>query len=144
MCFATALDDKSSGRSYARANIRVSDSIMPAKRLAYLVLLMPFLASSASASQTTSEGEHLSAWTAVTVGVADLDEALALWSDQLGFSLLGSAQGDDAALAELWGLDPDDIARQAIVRTNDSRHGMIHFVQFHDPYPPVRQGCGCL
>ena len=88
----------------------------------------------------TMENTDLSSWTAVTVGVADLDEALGLWVGDFGFVVAGRRAGPDASLASLWSIDADDIARQALVRTPGSTLGMLHLVEFVDPDPPVRAG----
>ncbi len=79
-------------------------------------------------------------WTAVTIGVADLDQALELWIDDFGFDVVGRRAGPDRALAALWSIDAGDISRQALVRTPDADYGMLHLVEFVDPAPPVRAG----
>ncbi len=76
----------------------------------------------------------------VTVGVADLDVDLALWVDQFGFEVAARSEGPDPGLAQLWSLEPGEITRQALVRMPSERYGMLHFVQFADPDPPVRAG----
>jgi catechol 2,3-dioxygenase-like lactoylglutathione lyase family enzyme len=76
----------------------------------------------------------------VTVGVADLDVALALWVEQFGFQVVARSEGPDGGLAQLWSLQPQDISRQAMVRTPGQDYGMVHFVEFVDPDPPVRAG----
>ena len=82
----------------------------------------------------------MASWQHVTVGVADLDAALSLWADKLGFEILAQRDGPDTGLAELWSISAEDISRQAIVRTPGENHGMLHLVQFVDPDPPVRAG----
>jgi len=84
------------------------------------------------------DSQHYSSWSLVTVGVADMNAALHLWIDLLGFNVVSFKDGEDEDLARLWKLQPSDIACQAIVRTNDSNTGMIHFVQFNNPDDPVR------
>lgn len=81
-----------------------------------------------------------SGWTAVTVGVEDLDAALELWVGAFGFDVARRADGPDEALAALWSLSPHDVARQALVRTRDHAYGMLHLVEFDAPDPPVRAG----
>ena len=83
---------------------------------------------------------NMPSWTTVTVGVADLDEALALWVDDFGFSVLERRSGPDSSLARLWSIDDDDIVAQALVHSRDSRYGMLHLVEFADPGKPVREG----
>ncbi|MEE8306157.1 MAG: VOC family protein [Gammaproteobacteria bacterium] len=82
----------------------------------------------------------LEAFQHVTVGVADLDVALALWVERFGFEIAAQRQGPDAELARLWSLVPGDISRQALVRTPGQTRGMLHLVEFIDPTPPVRSG----
>lgn len=86
------------------------------------------------------ENSELSSWTAVTVGVVDLDEALALWIDDFGLQLVERRAGPDPALARLWAIEADDIVDQALVRTAGARTGMLHLVQFDNPGVPVRSG----
>lgn len=51
----------------------------------------------------------------VTVGVKDLDTALAQWIDMMGFEVRSRQEGPDTGLAALWQIKPEDIERQAIV-----------------------------
>ncbi|MEE8308054.1 MAG: VOC family protein [Gammaproteobacteria bacterium] len=86
-------------------------------------------------------GLQMMSWTHVTVGVADLDTALALWTEEFGFDIRTQRDGPDEGLAKLWGLDGDDaIARQAVVGTPGVAHGLVHLVQFTNPGEPVRAG----
>jgi catechol 2,3-dioxygenase-like lactoylglutathione lyase family enzyme len=82
----------------------------------------------------------MASWHHVTVGVADLDTALALWVGKLGFAVLDERAGPDTGLAQLWSIQPEDISRQAMVHTPGEHHGMLHLVEFVDPDPPVRAG----
>ena len=82
----------------------------------------------------------MSAFSSVTVGVADLDAALGLWTDTFGLQVVAGRDGPDAGLARLWGVSAGRIARQALVATPGKRRGMLHLVQFGDPAPPVRAG----
>jgi len=85
------------------------------------------------------DDHYYSAWSALTVGVADLDAALALWVDQFGFSVVSAKQGGDSELARLWGLVPSDIVRQALLGTNNRTQGRLHLVEFDKPAEPVRK-----
>lgn len=98
------------------------------------------LATSPARPAAASEHAELASWNTVTVGVENLDVALALWIDNFGFDVAAQRSGPDAGLAKLWDLKPDDIVRQALVRMPGSKIGMIHFVEFNDPDPPVRRG----
>lgn len=86
------------------------------------------------------ENSELSSWTAVTVGVTDLDDALTLWVGDFGLQLVERRAGPDPALARLWAIEAEDIVDQALVRTAGTRSGMLHLVQFDNPDAPVRSG----
>jgi len=81
-----------------------------------------------------------SAWTSVTVGVADLDAALELWVDVFGFTELNELDGEDEELATLWQILPADIKRQALIGLPGARFGQLHLVEFIEPGPAVREG----
>lgn len=92
-------------------------------------------ASPESARSASKAFHHLS------VGVGDLDEALALWRDRFGFEVVSQSTGPDAQLSRAWGLAPDAIAAQALLRgTSFEDRGMLHLIQYTDPLPPVREG----
>jgi catechol 2,3-dioxygenase-like lactoylglutathione lyase family enzyme len=80
------------------------------------------------------------AFSSVTVGVADMDGARLLWVDTFGMEVVADLQGPDAGIARLWGIEADDIAQQLLLRTGNSRYGMLHLVEFESPDPPVRRG----
>jgi catechol 2,3-dioxygenase-like lactoylglutathione lyase family enzyme len=82
----------------------------------------------------------MSSWTSVTVGVADLDHALDFWVNSFGFEVQGRKEGQDLDLAQLWDIQPGDIARQALLKTPGETTGMMHLVEFNNPDPPVREG----
>ena len=46
----------------------------------------------------------LSQWNSIMIGVADLDAAIALWVDAIGFKILNKSIGDDIDLGRLWNL----------------------------------------
>jgi len=82
----------------------------------------------------------MTAWTHVTVSVADLDEALDLWSGHFGLEIVARRDGDDADLARYWSLAPQEIHRQALLATPQASTGMIHLVEFDQPDSAVRDG----
>ncbi len=84
------------------------------------------------------QGAGLVAWQCVSVGVANLDHALALWRDTFGFEQRGEVHGPDADLAELWDIDADAISRQVLLGTGGMDVGRLHLVQFAQPAAPVR------
>ena len=104
------------------------------------MMIAVFVLSLLLEGSTAVDDPDLSSWTAVTVGVADLDEALALWVGDFGFDVAARRAGPDPGLATLWAIEPADIARQALVRTPGARLGMLHLVEFVEPDPPVRRG----
>ena len=52
---------------------------------------------------------------------------MALWRDTFGLEVIGERTGADDALAALWGLEPDRIVRQALLRTPGLTTGAMHF-----------------
>jgi catechol 2,3-dioxygenase-like lactoylglutathione lyase family enzyme len=76
----------------------------------------------------------------VSVGVADMAVVRALWVEQLGLEIIARRVGPDAALAGLWGIPAEQIEEQLLLGTPGSTTGRLHFVQFHKPQPPVREG----
>ncbi len=78
------------------------------------------------------------AW--VTIGVADMAVARALWVGQLGLDVLAERQGPDAELARLWGIPADSVVSQLLVGTPGAATGRLHFVQFRKPGAAVRGG----
>jgi catechol 2,3-dioxygenase-like lactoylglutathione lyase family enzyme len=106
---------------------------------AILVFASGVHAQSADSSQAETPW-RVGAWHHVTVGVADLDAALAVWIDLMGFEIRARREGADAGLARLWRIEPEDVERQAMVGTPGAENGFIHLVQFRDPAPPVRLG----
>lgn len=114
------------------------------RRQTVVVLALILTLAACASGPAVQVSESYAAWTTVSVGVADLDQALALWVDQLGFEIDARRDGPDRGLAALWSIKPEDITRQAVVRTNDNRFGMIHFVEFKEPDPPVRAGAAAF
>jgi catechol 2,3-dioxygenase-like lactoylglutathione lyase family enzyme len=84
------------------------------------------------------QAQPMKSWTSVTVSVADLDEALALWSGLFGMTVIETKEGPDSDLANSWNLAAGDIHRQALLATGESRHGMIHLIEFTQPGPSIR------
>ena len=82
----------------------------------------------------------LGAFSHVTVGTADLDDALTLWRDQFGLAVVATRNGPDPELARLWGIAPGDFSRQVLLRTPGLQSGALHLVEFATPGTPVREG----
>jgi catechol 2,3-dioxygenase-like lactoylglutathione lyase family enzyme len=80
------------------------------------------------------------AWSSVTVGVADLDEALSLWRTAFGLEVRFGREGADEDLSRLWNLPTDAIQRQALIAAPGVATGMIHLVEFTHPGPVIREG----
>ena len=80
----------------------------------------------------------------ITVGVADLDDALKLWTGRFGLDLIVRQPGPDPGLGILWDLPADRILDQALVQTPGTETGWLHLVQFDQPDPPVRRGAATI
>lgn len=76
----------------------------------------------------------------VTVGVADMNSVFDLWIDRFGLETVARSGGSDPGLGLLWGVPPDSIADQVLVRTPGAETGWLHFVQFSEPHRSVRSG----
>jgi catechol 2,3-dioxygenase-like lactoylglutathione lyase family enzyme len=76
----------------------------------------------------------------VSVGVADMAAARALWVEQFGLEIIDQRSGPDPELAGLWGMAPELITEQLLLATPGADTGRLHFVEFSDAQPPVRQG----
>ncbi len=76
----------------------------------------------------------------ITIGVADLDDALKLWCGRFELDVIARQAGPDTGLGILWDVPADQIADQALVRTPGAGAGWLHLVQFDRPDPPVRRG----
>ena len=77
------------------------------------------------------------AW--VSVGVADMDAARALWVDQLGLDVIGRRLGPDDALGRMWDMPADRFEEQLLLTTPGAETGLLHFVQFVTPAEAVRK-----
>lgn len=113
-----------------------------------LKLILPLLVStlwSISTPAIAQENAVPPTWSSVTVGVADLDQALEFWIGTMGYTQVAEAEGEDPELATLWRILPADIHRQALLQgiagSNPATgHGLLHLVQFLEPGPAVREG----
>jgi len=76
----------------------------------------------------------------ITVSVANMEEALAFWTGQLGMELRARRNGADAGASALLGVAPDEIAGQAVIGSPGAEDGRIYLVQFAEPGEPVRLG----
>ena len=74
------------------------------------------------------------------VSVANLSEALKLWRDRFGMTVVLHRQGGDPGLSKVWSLDADGIVDQALLLTPGMVQGGLHLVQFANPGPTVREG----
>jgi hypothetical protein len=76
----------------------------------------------------------------VSVGVVDMAVVRALWIEQIGLEIIGRRLGPDAALAGLWGIPAEQVVEQLLLGSPGATTGRLHFVQFCEPQPPVREG----
>jgi|TARA_B110000211_G_scaffold232504_1_gene296409 catechol 2,3-dioxygenase-like lactoylglutathione lyase family enzyme len=79
-------------------------------------------------------------WYVATIGVANLDMALAFWIGAVGYEVVASAEGSDIGLAQQWNLKPSTIQRQALIAPPGATNGHLHLIQMHEPGPSVRSG----
>lgn len=80
------------------------------------------------------------AYAYAVISVADMEQALALWSTRFGMQVVVRREGRDPALAAVWGLAPEDIIDQALLLTPGMAQGGVHLVRFRLPGPAVRDG----
>ncbi|MFO1426830.1 MAG: hypothetical protein U1F11_07615 [Steroidobacteraceae bacterium] len=81
-----------------------------------------------------------SAYAYAVISVADMDQALGLWSSRFGMQVVTRREGTDPALARAWGIDAGEIIDQALLLTPGMAQGGIHLVRFKVPGPAVREG----
>ena len=79
-------------------------------------------------------------WSSITVGVADLELAMNYWVDQFGFEIVRTQEAPDSGHARLWGIAPEDIIKQVLLRSPTLDHGNLHLVQFANAEKAVRDG----
>lgn len=99
------------------------------------------MAAKAPARETamTTEQPPL-AFAYVVISVADMDRALGLWVERFGMQVVTRRDGSDPDLARAWGLPPDGIVEQVLLRTPGMADGGVHLVRFRTPGPAVRDG----
>jgi catechol 2,3-dioxygenase-like lactoylglutathione lyase family enzyme len=120
----------------------------PMRRLAVCSLaLAAALAGCAGPAIRTAEGPadmprtvNPKAYAYATISVADMDQALALWSTRFGMRVAVRREGSDPDLAAVWGLDTRDIIDQALLLTPGMAQGGVHLVRFRVPGAAVREG----
>jgi catechol 2,3-dioxygenase-like lactoylglutathione lyase family enzyme len=74
----------------------------------------------------------------IVIGVADMQPVRDLWIGHFGMEVVAAQEGADLELAGVWGLDPQQVAEQLLLRTPGTCSGWLHFVRFERPAPPVR------
>ena len=91
-------------------------------------------------SSVPSTAANPKAFAYAVLSVADMDQALALWSGRFGMRIAVRREGSDPGLAALWGVGSDGIIDQALLLTPGMAQGGIHLVRFRVPGPAVREG----
>lgn len=91
-------------------------------------------------SSVPSTAPDPKAYAYAVLSVADMDQALALWSGRFGMRIAVRREGSDPGLAALWGVRSDEIIDQALLLTPGMAQGGIHLVRFRVPGPAVREG----
>lgn len=79
-------------------------------------------------------------WNTATIGVANLDLAMAFWIDAVGYSALAMAEGSDPGLAQQWSLPAAAFKRQALIGRPETLDGRLHLIEMQVPGPSVRSG----
>jgi catechol 2,3-dioxygenase-like lactoylglutathione lyase family enzyme len=97
-------------------------------------------AASSRRNARVSAAPNPKAYAYAVVSVADMAQALALWSTRFGMQVVVRREGRDPALAAFWGLGPDDIIDQALLLTPGMAQGGVHLVRFRLPGPAARAG----
>lgn len=86
----------------------------------------------------------MQSWHLVTVGVADMAAAEALWRETFGLEVIARRAPGDAALARLFGVTPEAVGAQRVFATPGQPTGRLHLVEFPEPDPPVRAGANAF
>ncbi|MFK8051372.1 MAG: VOC family protein [Woeseiaceae bacterium] len=81
----------------------------------------------------------MGSWQTISVAVADIQPALALWVSQMGMTVVFDQTGPDESLAMLWDIAPTDIKRQVLLSTSDNTVGQLHLVEFESADAPIRK-----
>lgn len=100
----------------------------------------PPVSKSAEVAVPATMSAHPLTYAYVVISVADMDQALGLWVDRFGMEIVTRRDGRDVALARAWGVAPEDIIDQALLRTPGQKQGGVHLVRFRVPGAPVREG----
>jgi catechol 2,3-dioxygenase-like lactoylglutathione lyase family enzyme len=80
----------------------------------------------------------LNQWHVATIGVANLDLALAFWIDEVGYSIVATSTGTDYGLSQQWSLPPESFKRQALIGYADVIYGRLHLIEMQTPGVSVR------
>ena len=96
--------------------------------------------STQESSPVPSTAVNPKAYAYAVISVADMDQALALWSGRFGMRIAVRREGSDPGLAAVWGVGTDAIIDQALLLTPGMAQGGIHLVRFRIPGPAVREG----
>lgn len=73
----------------------------------------------------------LEKWQILTIGVADLERAVHLWVDIIGYEIVASRTGQDDQLAKQWDIPAASVMEQVLLAYADSSDGRI-----------TRENCG--
>ena len=80
----------------------------------------------------------LEKWQILTIGVADLERAVHLWVDIIGYEIVASRTGQDDQLAKQWDIPIASVMEQVLLAYADSSDGRILLVKTVDAGPSVR------
>lgn len=103
------------------------------------VCLAPAAQPARSTSEVPVNPVSSQAFAYVVISVADMEQALGLWVERFGMTLVTRREGTDPGLARAWGLPADAIIDQALLLTPGAAQGGLHLVRFRLPGPAVRE-----
>lgn len=114
---------------------------LPVRRLLLACLVIGLgLGGCAGSVPRPSTAPGSKAYAYAVISVADMDQALALWSGRLGMRIAVRREGSDPGLAAVWGVDARGIIDQVLLLAPGTERGGIHLVRFRVPGAAVREG----
>ena len=82
----------------------------------------------------------LEKWQTITIGVANLEKALHLWVDLMGFKAVASRKGRDDQLAQQWDIPAGSVIEQVLLGHGENQDGRLLLIKTAHSGPSVRLG----
>ena len=82
----------------------------------------------------------LEKWQTISIGVANLEKALHLWVDLMGFKAVASRKGRDDQLAQQWDIPAGSVIEQVLLGHGDNQDGRLLLIKTAHSGPSVRMG----